>query len=182
MSPRAYRHLRRRVSPALRMSLDVLWVTLARGSDWLGSAAAGRPPVMLSELRLLREDQFEVKYLRTKPDVEGVGRRVRSQLPHSSWRALRERKRVLPPSSPALPVSYSQLHAALRPYAIRAVRRGAVRAALMAGSSVRAVMAVTGHKAASTVLRYAGIIAPEDARRGLRVARAVLGPLRRRRR
>lgn len=177
VEPASLALVKRRIAAAPAMQgvgLAAMWGSFARPSDWLGSRDAGRPPVQVKDLTMRGRGVVEVIYWRTKPDVEGVGRRVAFAMPSRQYRLLDRRVRRAPPDAPALPVTFAQLrHALGEP--LRSIRRGAVRAALLSGVSVRAIMALTGHKDRRTVLRYAGLIAPEDARRGIRASSAAWG-------
>ena len=168
-----FRVVRRRAARPVRYSLDVIWSSLARPSDWLGSVGSNRPPVPLADVEVLGRGLVEALYRRTKPDQEGVGRRVRIQLPPKAYRWLQRRKASLPASYPALPATFGQLQWAMRPYPLRSIRRGTVRIALMQGISARRVAAVTGHKSEATVLRYAGMMCPRAAAHTMQVSAAV---------
>lgn len=172
-----YRAVRRRASRDVRAAIDVVWCTLARPSDWLGSADVGRPPVRLREVTMLPPPNVEALYIRTKPDQEGLGRRLRFTLPRSTWKWLWQRMASNPPSAPALPITHAQLAAAFRPFPLRSVRRGTIRLALLQGVPASRVMSITGHKDQATVLRYAGLMCPRKARHSLAVSAAVLRPL-----
>ena len=171
-----YRAARARAHTRVRRCMDVIWASLARPSDWLGSTGVSRPPVPLADVQLLAPGLVEALYRRSKPDQEGLGRRVRLRLPQSTWEWLRLRKSTHPPSHPALPISIAELRKAFAPYPLRSVRRGTVRLALLQGLSARKVMAVTGHKSEQTVLRYAGLMCPKRAAHSAAVSLAVLRP------
>jgi len=175
VEPADPRYVRRRIrlaDPPVAACLAAVWGAFARPSDWLGSEDAGRPPVAVRDVQDRKDGKLEVVYWRTKPDVEGVGRRIAIHVPGRQHRWIVRRLRRAGPDEPLFPVTFPQLRAALA-MPLRSIRRGAVRTALLSGVSVRAVMALTGHKDRRTVLRYAGLIAPEDARRGLRASKAV---------
>ena len=171
-----YRAARRKAPEPVRRTIDVMWCSLARPSDWLGSQDVKRPPVPLADVQMVAPGLVEALYRRSKPDQEGIGRRLRFHLPTSTWRWLAKRKAALPPGHPALPASMAALRRALAPYPLRSVRRGTIRLALLQGISARRVQAITGHKDPATVLRYAGLMCPRRAAHSVAVSAAVLRP------
>ena len=165
------RRFTRRLPADRRHSLRLIYCALARPSDWMGSTERIRVP--LRDVRIVHREVHAL-YRRTKPDVAGVGRRVAFYVPASTRRWLRDRKRSRPPNTPVIECTYDELRRALRPAGLqlRSLRRGAVRAALLAGARITAVMALTGHADPRTVFRYAGVIAPQIRRGGLRASAA----------
>jgi len=167
---------RARAAGDVRRAVDIMWCSLARPSDWLGSRPSRRPPVPLADVTCLPGFRAEILYRKTKPDPEGVGRRVRIALPPRTWEWLRVRKATQPPQSPVITLSFDRLKRAFAPYPLRSVRRGTIRLALLQGISARTVCAISGHRDPRTVLRYAGLMCPKEARRSAKVSSAVLRP------
>lgn len=171
-----------RLPPERGAFTATMWSSLARPSDWLGSPDIGRPPVLVRDVSVdVRRGVVLAILWRTKPDTEGVGRRIAFVLPPAPFRWLRHRLATARPTQPLFQVTYEQAKADVRPHQLRSFRRGSVRAALLAGVSVRAVQVLTGHKSRKTVLRYAGLMAPEDQRRAVAASKAVWGVPKRRR-
>ena len=158
--------------PPVRHSLRLLFAAAARPSDFLGSES--RRAVRVAEAAVDADGVVHILYRRTKSDVEGVGRRVAFLPTPSTVRWVRERL-TLPAETPLLPVTFARLRAAMPPgFALRSLRRGAIRAALLGGASVRSVQALSGHADRRTVFRYAGLIAPEQRRRGMAASMAAI--------
>lgn len=158
---------RARLRGAVRLLLACLWGSMARVSDWVG--ADDRRPVHAAEVSLIPPRQVEVLYRRTRPDIAGKGRRARFVLPMSLWVRLFRYHASVPPRRPLFDLGMARvLLAALRRARLcaRSLRRGAVRHSLLAGASARRVQSLTGHQKVGTVMRYAGLLAPDLARRG----------------
>ena len=148
-----------------RLLLATMWGSMARPSDWIGSE--GRRPVRAEEVTCIPPHHVQVLYRRTRPDPAGLGRRTQFVLPQQYWTELRRRvQRIDPHDSVFLPADLRPVMRALHSLSLcaRSLRRGSVRAALLAGVSVRRVQLVTGHKQQATVLRYACLLAPHMAR------------------
>ena len=167
------RRLTRNALPAVKHSLRLMFAAAARPSDWLGSEE--RRPVAARDVRVVGQ-VIHVLYRTTKPDIAGKGRRLAFTAPPSTIAWLVGRLRECRPHDQVLPVTYARLRAPLgRDYALRSLRRGACREILLASGSARTAMALTGHQDPKTVYRYAGVIAPEVMRRGLRASALALG-------
>lgn len=175
--PITYRRLRRatrRLPAVVRHGLRLLYAAAARPSDLLGSES--RRPVRVADAFFDAVGALHLLFRRTKSDVEGRGRRVALMLPATTERWVRQRLRTASRAAPLLPTSYEALRAGMPDgYTLRSIRRGAVRAALMAGAAVDDVRALTGHADPRTVFRYAGVIAPQTRDAGVRASAAAMG-------